>query len=131
MGRRMKTVNIKGKEYVPVNERLKYFREKFEGYGLISELISNQNGVCVFKATIYNERGVPVATGYSQEKEDDTRSMVNKTSYIENSETSAWGRALGNFGIGIDSSVASADEVANAIKQQEAPRGTKTLDQKY
>lgn len=114
----MKTVNIKGKEYVTVNERLKYFRKTFEGYGLLSELISNEGGVCVFRATIYNEKREPVATGYSQEKELDKSSFVNKTSYIENSETSAWGRALGNFGIGIDTSVASADEVANAIKQQ-------------
>lgn len=111
----MKTIDIKGKQYVPVNERLKYFRENFQGYRLLSELVSNVDGVCVFKATVYNEKGEPVASGYSQEKEADTRSMVNKTSYIENSETSSWGRALGNFGIGIDSSVASADEVANAI----------------
>lgn len=123
----MKTINIKGKEYVPVNERLKYFRENFKDYKLLSELVSNENGVCVFKATILNEKNEPVANGYSQEKENDIRSMVNKTSYIENSETSAWGRALGNFGIGIDSSVASADEVANAIKQQDAvkPKETK------
>jgi len=41
------------------------------------------------------------------------------SSYIENCETSAWGRALANFGIGIDTAVASADEVGNAIKQQQ------------
>ena len=123
----LKTINIKGKDYVPVNERLKYFRENFKGYRLLSELVSNENGVCVFKATVYNENGEPVATGYSQEKENDNRSMVNKTSYIENSETSAWGRALGNFGIGIDSSVASADEVANAIRQQEDSKPKETV----
>lgn len=125
----MKTINIKGKEYVPVNERLKYFRENYKSYKLLSELVSNVNGVCVFKATVLNDKNEPVANGYSQEKEDDTRSVVNKTSYIENSETSAWGRALGNFGIGIDSSVASADEVANAIKQQEETKPKQFADQ--
>jgi hypothetical protein len=45
-------------------------------------------------------------------------SLVNKTSYIENCETSAWGRALGNLGIGIDASIASAEEVITAIAQQ-------------
>ena len=124
----MKTIDIKGKQYVPVNERLKYFRENFQGYRLLSELVSNVDGVCVFKATVYNEKGEPVASGYSQEKEADTRSMVNKTSYIENSETSSWGRALGNFGIGIDSSVASADEVANAINTTKADHTTKKAD---
>ena len=43
---------------------------------------------------------------------------INETSYVENCETSAWGRALGNFGIGIDTSVASADEVVNATNSQ-------------
>ena len=114
----MKTIDIKGKPYITVNERLKYFREKFEGYSLISELVSNENGVAIFKATILNGNGTAVATGFAYEKEGS--SFINKTSYIENCETSAWGRALGNFGIGIDTSVASADEVANAIKQQES-----------
>lgn len=45
-------------------------------------------------------------------------SYINKTSFVENCETSAWGRALANFAIGVDASVASADEVANAIKNQ-------------
>jgi hypothetical protein len=125
----MKTINIKGKDYVPVNERLKYFRENFKGYRLLSELLSNDKGICVFKATIFNEKGEAVANGHSQEKEDDSRSMVNKTSYIENSETSAWGRALGNFGVGIDSSVASADEVATAIRIQD--QSNKPREKKY
>jgi ssDNA-binding Zn-finger/Zn-ribbon topoisomerase 1 len=45
--------------------------------------------------------------------------MINKTSFVENCETSAWGRALGNLGIGIDDSIASAEEVDMAIKKQE------------
>ena len=57
--------------------------------------------------------GVPVAEGLAYEKEDSN--YINKTSFVENCETSAWGRALANFGIGIDSNVASADEVVNAI----------------
>ena len=55
--------------------------------------------------------------GDAYEKEDSA--FINKTSYIESCETSAVGRALGMCGIGIDTSVASADEVLNAIKQQE------------
>tara|TARA_R100000781_G_C4051566_1_gene117778 strand:- start:513 stop:857 length:345 start_codon:yes stop_codon:yes gene_type:complete len=112
----LKTVNIKGKQYVTVNERLKYFREHFAGYSLTSEITHlNENGV-IIRATIRNNNGEDVATGYAHEKQNS--SFINKTSFIENCETSAWGRALGNFGVGVDQSVASADEVANAIKNQ-------------
>tara|TARA_B100001778_G_C18605248_1_gene639419 strand:- start:3627 stop:4061 length:435 start_codon:yes stop_codon:yes gene_type:complete len=137
--RALKTVDIKGKAYVTVNERVKYFREHFTGYKLISEIVYHNEaefvewhefnaegkqvnksawtkGEICFKASIFNEQDDLVATGYAMEKADS--SYINKTSYIENCETSAWGRALANFAIGVDSSVASADEVANAIKNQ-------------
>ena len=112
----MKTVNIKGKEYVEVNERLKYFRQNFKNYSLESEIIELSNGVVTIKAIIKDENGRTIATGLAQEKE--SSSFINKTSFVENCETSAWGRALGNLGIGIDTSVASADEVNNAIENQ-------------
>ena len=60
--------------------------------------------------------GKIVATGHAQEKEGST--FINKTSYIENAETSAIGRALGLLGIGIDTSIASAEEVSTAIANQ-------------
>ena len=114
----MKTVNIKGKEYVEVNERLKYFRaeEKYKDYSLESEIIELKNGIITIKAIIRDGDGVIKATGLAQEKE--SSSFINKTSFVENCETSAWGRALGNLGIGIDTSVATAEEVNNAILNQ-------------
>lgn len=112
----MESINIKGKEYIPVNERIKEFWKRYPEGNIITELVSNDNGVCVFKATIYVAGDVK-ATGHAYEKE--TSSFINKTSYIENCETSAVGRALGILGIGIDTSIASAEEVDNAIYQQE------------
>lgn len=112
----LKTVDIKGKDYVMVNERIKAFRENYKGYSLVSEILSMENGIVTMKASILDDNGCVVATGHAQEKEQS--SSINKTSYVENCETSAFGRALGNFGIGIDTSFATADEVANAIKQQ-------------
>lgn len=112
----MKTVNIKGKEYVEVNERVKYFRENFKDWSIETELLSNENGVCVIKAIVKNPDGVVKATGHAYENEGST--FINKTSYIENCETSAVGRALGLLGIGIDSSIASSDEVENAMNNQ-------------
>ena len=112
----MKTVNIKGKEYVTVNERLKYFRENYEGWRLLSKIEHLEDGMVVIRAVIANPDGERVASGIAYEKAGS--SFINKTSYVENCETSAWGRALANFGIGIDASVASAQEVRNAVDQQ-------------
>jgi len=112
----MKTTDIKGKPYIEVNERLKFFRENYKDWSLESEILSIENGVCIMKAVIKDPNGTIKAIGHAYEKEDS--SFINKTSYIENCETSAWGRALGNLGIGIDTSVASAEEVQNAILNQ-------------
>lgn len=117
--KKLKTVNIKGKDYVEVNIRVKEFRtnETYKGFGLTSEIIDLSNGVVTMKATVLNDKGEIIATGHAQEKENS--SYINKTSFIENCETSAWGRALGNLGIGIDTSIASCEEVQNAIENQE------------
>ena len=114
---KLKAIDVKGKNYVMVNERLKYFREHFEGYALISDIIEiTPDRVCIL-AKILDSNGSVKATGIAFEEKQS--SYINKTSYIENCETSAWGRALANFGIGIDENVSSADEVAHAIEIQE------------
>lgn len=114
----LKTVDIKGTAYVTVNERIKAFWELYPHGRILTQLISNVDGICVFKAEIYTDKEDirPSATGFAYEKEGST--FINKTSYIENCETSACGRALGILGIGIDTSVASYDEVATAIENQ-------------
>jgi hypothetical protein len=115
----LKTVNIKGKEYVQVNERIKYFREHYGEEGRINtEILEHVNNAIIIKASIIVNDQV-VATGMARERDGD--GFINKTSYVENCETSAIGRALGNFGIGIDASVASYEEVANANLQQQNP----------
>lgn len=111
----IKTTDIKGKEYAEVNQRIKAFRMIYPEGFIRTTLKSNENGVCVMKAEVGIEERI-LATGTAYEKEDS--SFINKTSYIENCETSAVGRALGMLGIGIDTSVASYEEVANAIENQ-------------
>jgi len=125
----MKTIDIKGTPYVTVNARLTYFRENYKDFRLVSEIVSNDDGVCIIKASIINESGDVLATGHAYEKEG--VGFINKTSHIENCETSAWGRALGNFGIGIDAAVASYEEVANAIEQQKTPKVKKEKESAY
>ena len=117
----IKTVNIKGKEYAEVNQRIKAFRMVYPEGSIYTDMISNENGVCIFRATVHasGEQYTDnlLGTGHAYEKESST--FINKTSYIENCETSAVGRALGMAGFGIDTSVASAEEVETAIANQD------------
>lgn len=112
---KLNTLPVKGKNYVMVNERVKAFRELFP-MGTISTNIEHLGDGMVVMRTIVSDGDLVLATGLAYEKE--TSSYINKTSYIENCETSAVGRALGFLGIGIDASMASAEELANAITQQ-------------
>ena len=116
----MKTINIKGKEYITVNERLIYFRTKdeFKGYGIKEDIVSIDDTEGIFKVTIYDSNGEPIVSAHAQEYRDS--SYINKTSFVENGFTSALGRALGYLGIGIDTSIASANEVQNAVKNQKS-----------
>ena len=113
----IKTTSIKNKQYAEVNQRIKAFRMIYPDGCIHSDIISLENGICVMKATVTDGDGKIIGTGHAYEKEDS--SFINSTSYIENCETSAVGRALGMVGIGIDTSVASAEEVQNAIHQQD------------
>ena len=110
-------------DYAEVNQRVKAFRMLYPGGCIETEMVSNENGVCIFRAKVYNEEGKLLATGTAYEKENST--FINKTSYIENCETSAIGRALGMAGLGIDTSIASAEEVMNAVKNQNKASSSK------
>ena len=117
---KFKTTNIRGKQYVEVNERIKFFRQEsqYKNWGIVTEfpLLDSDQALC--KCTIVSADGSVVAQGHAHEVR--TASNINKTSYVENCETSAIGRALGILGIGIDTSVASANEVEEAIAKQQA-----------
>lgn len=115
----IKTTNIKGKEYAEVNQRIKAFRMVHPNGTITTDIVNIENGIVLMKASITDDEGRLIGTGYAYEKEKS--SFINQTSYIENCETSAVGRALGMCGFGIDTSVASAEEVQNAIINQKVP----------
>lgn len=117
---KFKTTNIRGKQYVEVNERIKYFRqeEQYKNWTIMSEFPALDSEQCVCKATIADASGRVIATGHAHEVQG--ASNINKTSYVENCETSAIGRALAMLGIGIDTSIASANEVEDAIAKQDS-----------
>lgn len=127
VNKEMKTTDIKGKDYAEVNQRIKAFRKLHPNGCIDTKIESLENGVCIIRAFITDEEGNLLGTGTAYEKEGST--FINKTSYIENCETSAVGRALGMLGIGIDVSVASYEEVANAIKQQTEPKDQEPKNQ--
>lgn len=112
----LKPMNIKDSNYIPVNERIKAFRTIYPKGSIVTEIVSLVNGVVTMKASVFTEDGLLLGTGHAQEKEGST--FINKTSFIENCETSCIGRALGSCGIGLDFGFASYEEVANAKAQQ-------------
>ncbi len=121
----IKTTDIKGKDYAEVPQRVKAFRMVYPEGFITTTLVSNENGVAIFVATVgyEDEKGQHIlATGTAYEREGST--FINKTSYIENCETSAVGRALGLAGFGINESIASAEEVQNAIANQEEKKAS-------
>ena len=116
---KFKTTKIKGKDYVEVKERIKFFRqeEQYKNWSLITEFPLLESDQCVCKASVADTEHRIIATGHAHEVHGS--SMINKTSFIENCETSAIGRALAMLGIGIETSFASANEVSDAIAKQE------------
>ena len=117
---KFKTTNIRGKQYVEVNERIKFFRQEdeYKNWTISTEFTALDSEMCVCKAVIADTDQRVVATGHAHEER--SGSHINKTSYVENCETSAIGRALAMMGIGIDTSIASANEVNDAIVKQSA-----------
>lgn len=114
------------KDYVEVNVRVEQFYTKFPMGRIVTELISWNDGVVVMKAEAYRhiDDTVPSSTGHAYEKEGS--SFINKTSALENCETSAVGRALALLGFEIKKSIASKEEVENAkLNQNKEPQTTK------
>lgn len=113
-------VTIHGKEYKTVAKRVDEFRKEHkQELGIQTSLVSIDERTVVIKAEIINKEGFVIATGYAEENRQS--STINKTSALENCETSAIGRALANFGLA-GGEYASADEVAQAISRQEQPK---------
>ena len=108
-------VNIHGKEYHTVAERVSAFRSKAADLTIETEIVRWEGDDVVVKASI-SDNGKLIATGLAHEVRGSTN--INKTSHVENCETSAIGRALAAFGLA-GTEYATADEVANAISQQQ------------
>lgn len=104
------------KQYAEVAQRVIAFRKVYPNGEILTDLISYDEGICTFKATVYDDNGKVIATGHAREKE--TASKINATSCLENCETSAVGRALAFCGFGSAMGIASAEEIKKADAEQ-------------
>lgn len=121
VNKKINYTDVRGKNYAEVAQRVQAFRNLIPGGYITTEILNMKDGVVYMKAEAgYYENGnrVMLATGLAFERQD--ASNINKTSFIENCETSAIGRALGFIGLGSEKSIASAEEMTNAIATQEA-----------
>lgn len=116
--RKLKSITIskggKDNEYVQVHTRIIEFRRMYPTGSILTDIISHENGVIVMRTQAVVD-GQILAVGHAYEKEGAT--FINKSSYIENCETSSIGRCLGVLGIGIENGIASELEVQNAKAQ--------------
>ena len=124
----MNKIQIHGKDYVMVKDRIIFFNENCPNGSITTELKATDNSF-IFKAIITPDVEKPSRIFSGHAEEVIGSSQINKTSALENCETSAIGRALGCMGIGVEGAFASADEVNNAIYQQSNPTYKKTDNQ--
>ena len=118
----IKTISIRGKQYVTVAERLRQLHlsvsNDMPGPSIDTKIVYAEGGIYIVKATVIPDITQPECFFTGHAKEDESKGQVNGTSALENCETSAIGRALGNAGYGSAESIGSANEVMNAMHQQ-------------
>jgi len=110
-------VNIRGRDYETVAYRVQKFRESHPDWTLVSEVLVRDADCVVVRATISDDTQRVRANGHAEEYRK--ASQINRTSALENCETSAIGRALACLGF-LGTEFASANEVSNAIEQQQS-----------
>jgi hypothetical protein len=100
--------------YAPVAERIRLFYERFPSGRIVTDLVARESGEVIFKALVYRDldEREPAATGWAAEREGD--GDVNEVACLENTETSAIGRALANLGFTASTRRPSREEMAKA-----------------
>lgn len=115
------TIDIKGKQYVLVKDRILAFNEYYPNGSITTELISPVDSkTVVMKATVIPDVKNPARCFSDYSQAVIGQGMVNTTAAMENASTSACGRALAYLGIGIIESVASADEMTKALNEEKS-----------
>ncbi len=126
-----KTGKISKKEYAEVNQRVKAFRMVYPNGCITSEILNDideviHDGIIIVRTSAYDNNGKLLGTGIAMEKQ--SSSTLNELNFIENAETSSCGRCLGFLGFGIDTAIASAEEM-KSVEQKELKRNLDLLVQ--
>ena len=121
----MNKMGIHGKDYTMVAQRVEAFR-KFAGtdWSITSEILEDNGNRVLMRATITDRNGFIVSDGLAEEIRGHG---VNKTSAIENAQTSAWGRALAALGLH-GGKMASVDEITIAKNKEKIIDAEKAHD---
>src|SRR5256885_7245438 len=119
MSANIRTVNIKGKAYVDVAERVRLVHaDQKHTFEIIESGPLNIADRWIWKAIIkVNEKQY---IGHAEIKLNAPKNTPDGSSPFECGETSAIGRALGLAGFGSAESIASLDEMYRAIASQDS-----------
>ena len=109
----IQTLKLGTKGYAQVNERVKAFRKVYPMGSIETQIEKIEDNYVRIQCSVCDENGNLLATGTASEI-NDGKNRVNATSMIENCETSAIGRALGFAGFGVDTAIASAEDMERA-----------------
>jgi hypothetical protein len=103
-------------QYATVAERIEQFYSRFPEGRINTELVTRDRGEITFKAFVFRTAAetLAAATGWASEREGDGE--VNTVACLENSETSAVGRALANLGFTASSKRPSREEMEKAAR---------------
>ena len=116
-----KAIDIKGKQYVLVSDRVLYFNETYSNGCIQNKIIKWENDTITIRTTVIPDTDKPERKFIGHAQEVIGNSFINKTSALENAETSAVGRALAMLGIGVIDSIASVDEITKAVNRSKVP----------
>jgi hypothetical protein len=107
--------------YAPVARRITLFYERYPAGRIITTLVERDARAVIFRARIYRtaEEASPAATGWALEREGD--GDVNAVACLENTETSAIGRALANLGFTASAERPSREEMVRVARARQAP----------
>jgi len=108
-------------QYATVAERIELFYSRFALGRINTELVTREDGEITFKALVYrsSDDTFAAATGWASEREGD--SDINSVACLENTETSAVGRALANLGFTASSKRPSREEMEKAARIRSSP----------
>lgn len=108
--------------YAPVARRITLFYERYPAGRIITTLVERDASAVVFRARIYRaaDDANPAATGWALEREGD--GDVNAVACLENTETSAIGRALANLGFTASTERPSREEMVRVARARQAPQ---------